>query len=205
MTAETAVDVTVDEPPADDQTPARRRIKTTPLGRGERVRKVDVEIGEFEYTARCPKLIVWQDMAGIIEDQARGSRGDRRKKGDRAPAESTRVTTDRIRLTTAVSHFLRGCLTAADWQDIERDLSDPDDELDTPDLWAAGLALIVEFKPDMTIMAKSIGMKTPESIGHLADRIGDDGLLVDEPEDEPAPAPAPPRKAARKAAAKRPR
>ena len=205
MTAETAVDVTVDDPPADDQTPARRRIKTTPLGRGERVRKVDVEIGEYAYTARCPKLIVWQDMAGIIEDQARGSRGDRRKKGDREPAESTRVTTDRIRLTTAVSHFLRGCLTAADWSDIERDLSNPDDELDTPDLWAAGLALIIEFKPDMETMAKSIGMKIPESIGHLADRIGDDGLLIDEPEPEPDAARPARKSAPRKAAAKRPR
>lgn len=193
MTTET-VEVAVEQPEEHDQ-PTRRRIQSTPLSRGERVRKVDVEIGDYLYTARCPKLIVWQDMAGVIEEQTLMPRGERRRRGDREPAAATRVTTDRIRLTTAVTMFLRGCLTAADWHDLQTDLSDPDNEVDTPDLWAAGLKLVVEFQPDMKAMAARIGMKIPESIGALADNIGDDGLLKDPPSDPAPPASAPGRKA----------
>lgn len=197
--AETDVD-------AQDETgdePRRRRIRSTPLGRGERARKVDVEIGDYLYAARCPKLVVWQDMASIIEEQAM-PRGERRRRGDRQPAAAGRVTTDRIRLTSAVTLFLRGCLTAADWHDLERDLGNPDDELDVPDLWAAGLSLVVEFRPDMEDMAKRIGMKIPESIGTLAEQIGEDGLLIDPPSDPAPPAPAPGRKPARRPGKARP-
>lgn len=203
MTTDTVVAETdVDDRAETGDEPRRRRIRTTPLGRGERIRKVDVEIGDYLYAARCPKLVVWQEMASIIEEQAL-SRGERRRRGDREPAAGGRVTTDRIRLTSAVTLFLRGCLTAADWNDLQRDLGNPDDELDVPDLWAAGLSLVVEFRPDMEEMAKRIGMKIPESIGTLASQIGDDGLLVDPPSDPAPPAPAPGRKpAARKGKAR---
>lgn len=197
------VDVDNDRAQADDDAgTTRRRIRANSLGRGERARRVDVEIGDYVYLARCPKLVVWQGMAEIIAEQAQGSRGDRRRKGDTAPAESTRVTTDRVRLTSAIQHFLRGCLTAADWADLESDLGNPDDELDIADLWAAGLRLVVEFRADMDVMAKSIGMKIPGEIGALADRIDDQGNIAPEPEPAPAPAAAG-RKAPRKAAAAR--
>lgn len=197
MTETAVADVPVDSTAtaaADDAGPTRRRIAASSLGRGERVRKVDAEIGEYVYTVRCPKLVVWSDMASIIAEQAPGSRGDRRRKGDTAPAEG-RVSTDRLRLTQGMQHFLRGCLTAADWSDLSADMQDPDNDLDIPDLWAAGLKLLVEFRPDMEEMAKSIGMKIPAEIGALADRINDDGSIAPEPE----PAPAPARPAGRKA------
>jgi len=197
MTETAVVDVPVDSTAtaaADDAGPTRRRITSSSLGRGERVRKVDVEIGEYVYTGRCPKLVVWSDLASIIADQAPGSRGDRRRKGDTAPAEG-RISTDRLRLTQGMQHFLRGCLTAADFSDMNSDLQDPDNDLDIPDLWAAGLKLLIEFRPDMEVMAKSIGMKIPAEIGALADRINDDGSIEPEPEPEPAR----PRPAGRKA------
>jgi hypothetical protein len=198
MTETAVADVAVDSTAtaaADDAGPTRRRISSTNLGRGERVRKVDVEVGEYVYTVRCPKLVVWSDMASIIAEQAGGSRGDRRRKGDTAPAEG-RVTTDRLRLTQAMQHFLRGCMTAADWHDLESDLADPDNEVDIPDLWAAGLKLLVEFRGDMEAMAKTIGMKIPAEIGALAERINADGTIEPEPEPAPAPARPAPRKAA---------
>jgi hypothetical protein len=174
----------------DSAGPTRRRIKSTPMGRGERVRAVDCEIGDFEYTVRCPKLIVWQGMAEVIEEQTAGSRSDRRRKGERGPAAAGRVTTDRIRLTSAISTFLRGCMTAQDWQALNEDLTDPGNDLDTPDLWAAGLALVAEFRPDMEEQATRIGMKIPAVIGKLLDQVGDDGLLKNPPpQDEPEPGP----------------
>lgn len=198
-----AADVDVDsteQAAADQAGPTRRRISQPNIGRGERVRKVDLDLGAYRYDARCPKLIVWSDMAGIIADQAAGNRASRRKAGDDAPAESARITTDRIRLTTAVTHFLRGCLTSDDWSAIEGDLANPDDDLDVPDLWAAGLRLIVEFRPDMEVMSKSIGMKIPGEIGKLAEQIDPDTGLLTDPEPAP-PAAAAPRK--RAAASKR--
>jgi hypothetical protein len=196
-----AADVDVDsteQAAADQAGPTRRRIAQPNIGRGERARRVDLELGGYEYTARCPKLIVWSDMAGIIAEQG-GSRRERRRAGDTEPAESSRITTDRIRLTQAVTHFLQGCLSADDWAAIAQDLNNPDDDLDVPDLWAAGLRLVAEFLPDMKGMAKSIGMKIPGELDKLADRIDPQtGLLT---EDEPAPAkaaPAPRKRAAGK-------
>lgn len=191
MTTAPAASVDVDSSDAEqhaDQGTTRRRVETPRMGAGERKRSVDVQIGEYEYTARCPKLVVWQDMAQIIEAQQSRSRSDRRRAGDRQPAAEGRVTTDRVKLTAAMTHFLRGCLSSADWAAIEADLSDPDDDLDIPDLWAAGVQLVVEFKPDMKTMADSIGMKVPAVLDKLAERIGPDGQLVDEPDepDEPA-------------------
>lgn len=181
---------------ADQAGPTRRRVATPSMGAGERKRVVDVVIGEYEYDARCPKLVVWTDMAQIIEQQ-RGNRSERRRAGDQAPAAEGRVTTDRIRLTQAVSHFLRGCLSAADWDAIDVDLANPDSELDLPDLWASGLKLIIEFRPDMEAMAASIGMKVPGVLDQLADKIDENGRLKpDEPEPAPTARKAPARKAA---------
>lgn len=197
-----AVEVDVDSTAqqAADQAPSsRRRVAQPSMGRTERARLVDLEIGGYAYDARCPKLVVWTDMASLIEEQ-RGTRRERRRAGDRAPAEDTRVTSDRIRLTQAVTHFLRGCLSAADWSEIERDLADPDNDLDLPDLWGAGMRLIVEFQPDMQDMAKKIGMRIPTVLEELAERIGPDGSITDA---EPAPA-KPARKAPAKRAAKAP-
>jgi len=157
----------------------RRRVEQTGLGRGERARTVTLQLGEYEYDARCPKLVVWSGMAEIIAEQVRGNRSTRRAAGDTAPAEQSRVTTDRLRLTNGVTHFLRGCLSAADWADIDSDLGDPDSDLDIPDLWAAGLKLIAEFRPDMESMSKSIGMKIPGEVTKLTDMIDPDtGLLT---------------------------
>lgn len=180
---------------ADQAGPTRRRIATPSMGAGERKRVVDAVIGEYEYDARCPKLVVWTDMATIIEQQ-RGNRSERRRAGDQTPAAEGRVTTDRIRLTQAVSHFLRGCLSAADWEQIDVDLANPDSELDLPDLWAAGLKLIIEFRPDMEAMAASIGMKVPGVLDQLADKIDEHGRLKPDPEPAPAARKAPARKAA---------
>lgn len=198
-TPEVEVDVDSTERAEDvEQGPTRRRIETPELSKGERRRVVTVGMGEYEYDARCPKLVVWTDMAQIIAEQA-GNRSDRRKKGDKAPAESGRVTVDKIRLTQGMTHFLRGCLTAADWEAIDRDLGDPDSDLDLPDLWAAGVQLVVEFKPDMQEMSTRIGMKVPGVLDHLADRIDPDTgeiRLHDLAEKKPAVAKSAPRKAA---------
>lgn len=176
---------------ADAAGPTRRRIVTESLGTGERRRVVDVQIGPYVYDARCPKLVVWTDLAQIIADQRPTNRSDRRKAGDRTPAADGRVTTDRIRLTQAMTHFLRGCLTSADWQAIESDLSDPDSDLDVPDLWASGLKLILEFKSDMTAMAGRIGMKVPT----VLDNLNEDTVKIH----QPAPDNAVPDKPAAKA------
>lgn len=193
---------------ADEQGSTRRRVANPSMGRGERQRKVDVVLGGYEYTARCPKLVTWTDMATIIEEQRAGSRRERRRAGDTERAEDVRVTTDRIRITQAMTHFLRGCLSAADWQDLEQDLGDADNDLDLPDLWAAGMTLVVEFAPDMREMAKAIGMKVPGAIDQLANRITPEGKLVglDDDQDPNAPeVPATPGRArgARKAAARK--
>jgi hypothetical protein len=194
MTTAAAAEVEVDstaQQDADEQGPTRRKIVTESLSAGERRRVVDVQIGEYEYDARCPKLVVWTDLAGIIADQ-RGNRSDRRKAGDKQPAGEGRVTTDRIRLTQAMTHFLRGCLTSADWEAIERDLADPDDDLDIPDLWAAGVKLVVEFKPDMKDMANRIGMKVPAVLDQL-----DADTIADAQQGDQAPPPAAPKSRAR--------
>jgi hypothetical protein len=196
--AGTDVDST-EQQQADEQGPTRRKIVTESLGAGERRRVVDVQIGGYEYDARCPKLVVWTDLAQIIADQ-RGNRSDRRKAGDKQPAGEGRVTTDRIRLTQAMTHFLRGCLTSADWEAIEVDLADPDDDLDIPDLWAAGVKLIVEFKPDMQDMANRIGMKVPA----VLDQLGPD-TINQAHAGEQAPPPAAPRSRPRKGAGGRAR
>jgi hypothetical protein len=197
-TAAASTDVDSSGRQQDDEQPAtRRRVAQPSLGRGERVRSVELELGGYEYTVRCPKLVVWNDMAQIIAEQRGGGRSERRRAGDKAPADDVRVTVDRVRLTQAVQLFLRGCMSAADWSGVEGDLNEPDNDLDLPDLWAAGLKLIIEFKPDMMAMADEIGMKIPGVLDKLADRIGPDGQL--EPEQAPAAeaavkAPAKPRK-----------
>lgn len=196
MTTAAAAEAEVDstgQQAADDAGPTRRKIVTESLGAGERRRVVDVQIGGYEYDARCPKLVVWTDLAQIIADQRGASRSDRRKAGDRQPAADGRVTTDRVRLTQAMTHFLRGCLTSADWDAIEVDLGDPDNDLDIPDLWAAGIKLVIEFKPDMQEMANSIGMKVPAVLDQL-----DAATLSDAQRGDQAPAkPAPAKRAAR--------
>lgn len=202
MSTTAAAEVEVDSSDAeqDDQAPpSRRRLVEQPsLGRGERARKVDLNLGGYAYTARCPKLVVWTDMASIIEEQA-GSRRERRRAGDTERADTPRLTTDRIRLTQAMQHFLRGCLSAADWADLEHDLGDPDNDLDLPDLWAAGIKMVVEFEPDMREMAKQIGMKVPGSIAALAGVVDPaTGAITS---DEPVKAPAKKATAARKRAA----
>lgn len=194
MTTAAAAEAEVDstgQQQADDAGPTRRKIVTESLGAGERRRVVDVQIGGYEYDARCPKLVVWTDLAQIIADQRGASRSDRRKAGDKAPAADGRVTTDRVRLTQAMTHFLRGCLTSADWDAIEVDLGDPDNDLDIPDLWAAGIKLVIEFKPDMQEMANSIGMKVPAVLDQL-----DAATLSDAQRGDQAP-PAPAKRAAR--------
>ncbi len=183
---------------ADEQGPTRRKITTPNMSEGERRRVVDVQIGEYEYDARCPKLVVWTDMAQIIAEQSGRARSDRRRAGDKERAAEGRITTDRIKLTSAMTHFLRGCLTAADWAAIDADLSDPDSDLDLPDLWAAGVQLVVEFKPDMQAMAQRIGMKVPAVLDKIADRIDPDtGEIKDEPAAAKKPVKSAPRKAAR--------
>ena len=171
---------------------SRRRVAQPSMGRGSRTRIVPLELGGYEYDARSPKLVVWSDMATIIEEQAQGSRAARRSAGDTDGAGATRVTTDRLKLTSAVTHFLRGCLSSADWSGVEADLADPDNDIDLPDLWAAGLKLIAEFRPDMEEQAKKIGMRIPEAVNVLAERYDPQ---TGAPVDEPAPK-------ARKAAAK---
>jgi hypothetical protein len=200
MTAAAGTDVdSAEQVAADEQGPTRRKIVTESLSAGERRRVVDVQIGGYEYDARCPKLVVWTDLAQIIADQ-RGNRSDRRKAGDKQPAGEGRVTTDRIRLTQAMTHFLRGCLTSADWEAIEVDLADPDNDLDIPDLWAAGVKLIVEFKPDMRDMATRIGMKVPNVLDQL-----DADTIANAQRGDQAPAPAAPKSAPRKRAGGRAR
>lgn len=191
MTTAAAAEAEVDstgQQQADDAGPTRRKIVTESLGAGERRRVVDVQIGGYEYDARCPKLVVWTDLAQIIADQRGASRSDRRKAGDKAPAADGRVTTDRVRLTQAMTHFLRGCLTSADWDAIEVDLGDPDNDLDIPDLWAAGIKLVIEFKPDMQEMANSIGMKVPAVLDQLDAATLSDAQRGDQATAKPAPA-----------------
>lgn len=177
----------------DAAPPSRVRIEQQSTTRGTRARKVDLDMGGYRYAARCPKLVVWSDMATIISEQA-ASRADRRRAGDTAPAESGRITTDRLRITSAMQHFLRGCLSAADWHAIEGDLSDPDDDLDIPDLWAAGLRLLVEFRPDMEQDMKMIGMRMPAELSTLESQIDPDTGMLRAPA-EPAPAARTPRPA----------
>jgi hypothetical protein len=187
MTTAAAAEAEVDstgQQQADDAGPTRRKIVTESLGAGERRRVVDVQIGAYEYDARCPKLVVWTDLAQIIADQRGASRSDRRKAGDKTPAAEGRVTTDRVRLTQAMTHFLRGCLTSGDWDAIEADLGDPDNDLDIPDLWAAGIKLVIEFKPDMREMAEHIGMKVPNVLEKI------DTAAFENAGDQPPPAPA---------------
>lgn len=168
----------------------RRRVEQSPLSRGHRTRTVTLQIGGYEYDARCPKLVVWSGMAEIIGEQVRGNRAARRAAGDTSPAEQSRVTTDRLRLTSGVTHFLRGCLSSADWADIDADLSDPDQDLDVPDLWAAGLRLVAEFRPDMEQMSRSIGMKIPGEVTTLTDMIDEETGLLKPVEQADAPAKA---------------
>lgn len=172
---------------------ARRVVQAgPPLGEGQRTRVVDVDLGEYRYEARPPKLVVWSDMAQLIdEQQPQRNRGERRRAGERADVEPT-IAVDKLKLTSALSHFIRGCLSRGDWAHVEQQLGDPDTALDIPDLWAAGLKLVVEFAPDMREMSAAIGMKVPAIVGALVSRAGDGDQ-----------APAPGRKApGRKAAGK---
>jgi hypothetical protein len=194
-----AVDVdSTEREQADASGSTRRRVEQASIGRGERTRTVTLRLGGYEYDARCPKLVVWSGMAEIIAEQVRGNRSSRRAAGDTSPADQSRVTTDRLRLTSGVTHFLRGCLSAADWADIDQDLADPDNDLDIPDLWAAGLKLIAEFRPDMESMSRSIGMKIPGEVTSLTDMIDPETGLLAEPEQPVKPAKAAPRKSARR-------
>jgi hypothetical protein len=201
MTTDTVAHTEVDsaEQEQDDAAPASRvRITQNSTTTGTRKRRVDLDMGGYRYSARCPKLVVWSDMAGIIADQAH-SRADRRRNGDTERADSERITTDRLRITAAMQHFLRGCLSAADWDAIEGDLRDPDDDLDVPDLWGAGLRLIVEFRPDMEADMKTIGMRMPAELATLEKQIDPDtGLLRQPDESAAAPRTARPAKAGRK-------
>lgn len=192
---EPAAGVDVDERPEADGPATRRRVQTPTMNDSAKRRVVPLEMGGYEYDARCPKLVVWTDMATIIAEQNPRSRSERRKAGDTAPVAEGRITTDRIKLTSAMSHFLRGCLTSGDWAAIEADLADPDSDLDLPDLWASGVQLVVEFKPDMQDMAAAIGMKVPGVLDKIDQRIDATGKIIDD--EQPAPtkrAPGKPRK-----------
>lgn len=143
-----------------------RHVGAAPMGAGARDRSVPVRLGEYEYTARVPKLIVWQGLAELLQEQ-HGNRASRRAAA--AGRAEVAVSVDRVRLTSALSHFLRGCLSRMDWSHVEAQLDDGDADLDIPDLWAAGLLLVAEFEPDMRRMAEAIGMKMPEQISALVE------------------------------------
>ena len=190
--SDAVVDVPVDSTERAEQDAAgstRRRVQQDHLA-AER-RRVDWQLGAYEYAARAPKLIVWQQVATMLSEQISGNRGTRRRSGDRERADTPRVSMDRIRLTSALTHFIRGCVSADDWADIEADLADPDNTLDTPDLWASGFKLVIEFQPDMSEACKAIGMKMMPEISALTDAIDPDtGLLknTEAADEQPKPA-----------------
>lgn len=167
-TAVVETDTTGEQPNAEPEVEGgtARRIVAPTLGAGERRREVPVQIGEYEYSARCPKLVIWTDMAQLVEDQ-QGNRAARRKSG----AEPG-ITVDRVRLISALTHFIAGCLSPADWAHVQGQLDDSDNDVDVPDLWAAGMALVIEFYPDAAAMMKAMGMKTPKALEKLADQSG---------------------------------
>jgi hypothetical protein len=160
-TAVVETDTTGEQPEVEGGT--ARRVVAPTLGAGERRRQVPVQIGEYEYSARCPKLVIWTDMAQLVEDQQGGNRAARRKSG-----AGPGLTVDRVRLTSALSHFIAGCLSPADWSHVQGQLDDSDNDIDLPDLWAAGMALVIEFYPDAKTMMEAMGMKTPKALEKLA-------------------------------------
>ncbi|MEV4122923.1 hypothetical protein [Micromonospora sp. NPDC049645] len=167
MSATAVVETDTSGQPAEPEVEGdtARRIVAPTLGAGERRREVPVQIGEYEYSARCPKLVIWTDMAQLVEDRVEGNRAARRKAG----AEPG-ITVDRVRLTSALSHFIAGCLSPNDWTHVQGQLEDSDNDVDLPDLWAAGMALVIEFYPDAKAMMDAMGMKTPKALGKLVDQ-----------------------------------
>lgn len=163
-------------------------------------RTVPITIGSRKYTARAPKLKVWLDMATLMEEQQAhepANRQERRALGGAAPDSAEGI--DRVRLNLVLMALLRGSLTKADSAAVDRELDDPESDLDVPDLWVASMELVREFAPDLAARAKAMGLKVPAAIAAL----GEQAPARRKPQDHRAVKRAPAKRAPAKKAATR--